>query len=99
MWRNLFRRCYRRFHGSTSDTLNANIGMGLFFIRNAFLSEAECRQVVWEAHVSDGHEGPTNADGSPEKGSAAYYASLVSSFCPQQERQDSGDEKAAIVNE
>jgi hypothetical protein len=32
-------------------------------------------------------------------GSAAYYASLVSSFSPQQERLDSGDEKAAIVNE
>ena len=32
-------------------------------------------------------------------GSAAYYASLVSSFSPQQERLDSVDEKAAIVNE
>ena len=73
--------------------------MGLFFTCNAVLSETECRQVVWKAHVSDGHEGPTNADGSPEKGSAAYYATLVSSFSPQQERQGSGGEKAAIVNE
>ena len=32
-------------------------------------------------------------------GSAFYYASLVSSFSPQQERVDSGDKKAASVHE
>ena len=32
-------------------------------------------------------------------GFAAYYASLASSVSPQQERLDSVDEKAAIVNE
>ena len=30
-WRNLLRKRYSRFHGGTNDTLNATVGMGLYF--------------------------------------------------------------------